>query len=113
MVRVLPEDDDADGVERRQRERVEDSVGRRVEAAPRRDLGDEEVAEPLHGRLLELVAEDGQPALVHPRLHRGSLRRRDDGRVARHTKVISLTIIRWMRPVFETESSCASRFSLP
>jgi hypothetical protein len=30
-------------------------------------------------RLLELVGEDTEPALVHPRLHGGSLRRREDG----------------------------------
>ena len=39
------------------------------------DLGDEEGAEVLHRRPVEFVAEDGQPALVHPRLHRASLRR--------------------------------------
>ena len=69
MVGILAEDDDADVVERRQRERVEDAVGRGIEAASGGDLLNEERAQLLHVRLLELVAEDGEPALVHPRLH--------------------------------------------
>ena len=45
VVGVLAEDHDAHVVERRQRERVEDAVGRRIEPPPGRDLGDEERAE--------------------------------------------------------------------
>ena len=69
VIGILAEDHHADVVERRQRERVEDAVGRRVEAAPGRDLGDEELAQLRHVGLLELVAEHREPALVHPRLH--------------------------------------------
>ena len=75
MVRVLAEDHDTHLVERRQLERVEDPIGGRVEASPSSNLGDEEGAELLHVRLLELVAEHRAPALVHPRLHGRNLRR--------------------------------------
>ena len=75
MVRVLAEDHDTHLVERRQLERVEDPIGGRVEPSPSSNLGDEEGAELLHVRLLELVAEHRAPALVHPRLHGRNLRR--------------------------------------
>ena len=73
MVGVLPQDHDAHVVERRQGEGVEDAVGRWIEAAAGGHFGDEERAELGHVRLLELVAEHGEPAFVHPRLHVRSL----------------------------------------
>jgi hypothetical protein len=73
VVGILAEDDHADVVERRQREGVKDAVGGRIEAASGRDLCDEERAQLLHVRLLELVAEDSAPALVHPRLHEAGI----------------------------------------
>ena len=50
-------------------------VGGRVEAPPGRDLRDEERTKLVHVRRLELVTEHREPALVHARLHAGSLRR--------------------------------------
>ena len=61
VVGILPENHDANAVERRQPQRVEDERTGRVEAAPGRDLGREKRPQVLHRRGLELVAEGLEP----------------------------------------------------
>src|SRR3546814_2405019 len=62
VIRILPQDHDADALDRRQVERAEPLGPAREDAAARRLLGDEELLERRHIGLLEFARERREPA---------------------------------------------------
>src|SRR3546814_15331517 len=62
VIRILPQDHDADALDRRQVERAEPLGPAREDAAARRLLGDEELLERRHIGLIEFARERREPA---------------------------------------------------